>query len=75
MNISNVFKALVNPQQIAVAKITADEGGGTYQAETQGGRVLLLKGSASVGQMVFYDMRTRIITGQAPDISMTDIAV
>ena len=39
MNISNVFKALVNPQQIAVAKITADQGGGSYQAETQGGRV------------------------------------
>ena len=75
MNISNVFKALVNPQQIAVAKITADQGDGSYQAETQGGRVLLLKGSATVGQMVFYDMRTRTITGQAPNISMTDIAV
>ena len=75
MNISNVFKALVNPQQIAVAKITTDQGGGTYQAETQGGRVLLLKGNASVGQMVFYDMRTRAITGQAPNISVIDIAV
>lgn len=75
MNISNVFKALVNPQQIAVAKIMADQGGGSFQAETQGGRVLLLKGSATVGQMVFYDMRTRAITGQAPNISMTDIAV
>lgn len=75
MNINAVFKALFNSQELAVAKITTNNGDGTFGAETQSGHGLLLKGTAAVGQMVFYDMRTRTITGQAPDIGMTDIPV
>ena len=75
MNIYSQFSALFNREHLAVAKISADMGGGSWAAKTQGGRDIVLTGSAAVGEGVFYDLNTRKITGQAPNLPVIDIAV
>lgn len=75
MNLRSTFDQLFNPQQQAVAEILADKGGGSWSAQTQNGNPLILKGTTEVGKTVFYDMRTSRITGEAPALTVTDIAV
>ena len=50
-------------------------GGGTWQAETQSGRTVILRGQTETGKRVFYDTATGQILAPAPDADITDIAV
>lgn len=75
MNLYHRLIALTDRQTRAAAKITADLGGGTWQAETQSGRALILRGQTETGKRVFYDTATGQILAPAPDADITDIAV
>ena len=75
MNLYRQLIALTDRQTRAAAKITADLGGGTWQAETQSGRALILRGQTETGKRVFYDTATGQILAPAPDADITDIAV
>ena len=50
MNIYSQFSALFNREHLAVAKISADMGGGSWAAKTQGGRDIVLTGSAAAAR-------------------------
>ncbi|UOO93573.1 hypothetical protein [Vitreoscilla stercoraria] len=75
MNIKSVFESLFEAEQLSVARISTQISVGTYQATTQNGHPVILTGNAQVNQMVFYDMRTGKITGQAPDVDVVDLPV
>lgn len=75
MNLYRQLIALTDRQTRAAAKITADLGGGTWQAESQSGRSLILRGQTETGKRVFYDTATGQILAPAPDADITDIAV
>ena len=62
-------------QTRAAARLTADLGGGTWQAESQSGRSLILRGQGEAGKRVFYDTAGGQILAPAPEADITDIAV
>ncbi|MFV2030500.1 hypothetical protein [Neisseria sp. S1] len=75
MNLLKQLDGILNQQVKAVAKITGDLGGGSFAAQTPGGRNLVLTGNASIGSQVIYDITSRRILGAAPDLQITDIPV
>ena len=75
MNLYRRLIALTDRQTRAAARLTADLGGGTWQAESQSGRSLILRGQGEAGKRVFYDTASGQILAPAPEADITDIAV
>lgn len=75
MNLYRQLTDLMKRESRAAAKITASLGGGTWEAETQNGRTVILRGQGETGKRFFYDAHTGRILAPAPDLDMTDIAV
>jgi hypothetical protein len=75
MNIYRQLTDLMKRESRAAAKITASLGGGTWEAETQSGRTVILRGHGETGKRFFYDAHTGQILAPAPDLDITDIAV
>ncbi|PIE82673.1 MAG: hypothetical protein CSA10_00025, partial [Cardiobacteriales bacterium] len=58
MNILNQFNQLLNRQELAIATITGNRGGGKVVATTESGAVVILNGNLAIGKKCFYDRRT-----------------
>lgn len=75
-NIAKDFEHFFKREHRSIATITADNGSGNYQADIQGGSALILKGTGvSVGDKVFYDVKTRQIIEKAPNVTWLDVPV
>lgn len=74
-NIAKDFEGLWKKEHRSVATILTDYGQGRYEAQTEAGYKLIVTGSATVGEKVFYDVRTKKVLEQAPDVTFFDIPV
>lgn len=74
-NFNNFFAPLYQKTRRSVATILTDYGQGRYEAQTEAGNKLVLKGQASVGDKVFFDANTKRILEQAPNVVFSDIPV
>lgn len=74
MNLTQQFADLFEPQQIAVATITA-EYGSKWIGRTMGGETITLTGQASVGSRVYYKVQTRQIIEPAPNVATVEVPV
>ncbi|MGF6148969.1 Uncharacterised protein [Kingella potus] len=75
MNLYQQLISLTDRHTRAAATLTTDLGGGTWQAQTQSGRTVILRGQGEAGRRVFYDAGTGSILAPAPDSDISDIAV
>lgn len=75
MNILNQFNQLLNRQELAIATITGNRGGGKLVATTESGAVVILNGNLAIGKKCFYDRTTSKIISEAPNVEFGDYPV
>ncbi|MBS9780618.1 MAG: hypothetical protein KGV51_08330 [Moraxellaceae bacterium] len=75
MNILNQFNQLLNRQELAIATITANRGGGKLVAKTESNATVILSGNLEIGKKCFYDRRTSKIISEAPNVEFREYGV
>ncbi len=75
MNILNQFNQLLNHQELAIATITANRGGGKLVAKTESNATVILSGTLEIGKKCFYDRTTNKITSEAPNVEFGEYPV
>ncbi len=75
MNILNQFNQLSNRQELAIATITGNRGGGKVVATTESGAVVILSGKLEIGKKCFYDRRTSKIISEAPNVEFGEYPI
>lgn len=71
----DVLDSLYPQAASGIATITVKRSDGSLEAVSPSGVNLLLKGTANVGDSVFYRLDNHQITGSAPAISWTEEGV
>lgn len=74
-NIAKDFEHFFKREHRSIATIITDNGNGNYEAQTESSVRLIIKGDASVGDKVFYDVKTRRILEKAPNVTWLDVEV
>lgn len=75
MSLYEQFNQLFNRQEIAIATITGQKGGGKLTAQSENGATILLTGELETGKKCYYDRRTGQILSEAPNIPYNDYPV
>lgn len=74
-SIAKTFEHFFDRTHRSIATILTDYGQGRYEAQTESGDKLILNGKANVGDKVFYDIHSKKILEQAPNVTFVDIPV
>ncbi len=75
MSILNQFNQLLNRQELAIATITGNKGGGKLVAKTEGSAVVILSGTLEIGKKCFYDRTTNNIISEAPNVEFIEYGI
>lgn len=75
MSLYKQLKQLTDAQEIGIARVDGQRGGGIVVASTEAGNTVLLKGAMETGKKCYYDRRSNKIISEAPDISFLDLPV